>query len=311
MQLLPVTWKSRHLLLEIVIALLVAAFAGWLTRTIFFHSYLITDQSMAPKLLPGDRILTNRLKKKITFGFWKPDVFSVVVFKHPSDNQKKSIKRIIAGSGDILEIRKKILIVNGKTFPASDFIMDMSIERDPTFDPRDNFQSLEIPSPGDTLILSTLGLREFDYAVSLIKQELNEPGIQITCKLMINGKPIDISKYKELFKYTLNADNSPDLTKLPWYHLKSFKTQLSSRFPDMNIDFQQKAILNGEELILHVVKNPCYFVMGDNWEDSYDSRYWGYVNRKSIISKPLLIFWSQKPSGGLKINFKRLLRFVK
>jgi signal peptidase I len=41
-----------------------------------------------------------------------------------------------------------------------------------------------------------------------------------------------------------------------------------------------------------VVPPNSYFAMGDNRDNSLDSRYWGFVPRDNIIGKPLLIYWS-------------------
>jgi signal peptidase I len=47
-------------------------------------------------------------------------------------------------------------------------------------------------------------------------------------------------------------------------------------------------VKNGE-----VVVPPGYFfAMGDNRDQSLDSRYWGFVPRENIIGKPLIIYWS-------------------
>ena len=35
-----------------------------------------------------------------------------------------------------------------------------------------------------------------------------------------------------------------------------------------------------------------YFVLGDNRDESLDSRYWGFVPRQNIVGRPLLIYWS-------------------
>ncbi len=37
-----------------------------------------------------------------------------------------------------------------------------------------------------------------------------------------------------------------------------------------------------------------YFVLGDNRDQSLDSRYWGFVPRENIIGRPLVIYWSMK-----------------
>ncbi len=49
-----------------------------------------------------------------------------------------------------------------------------------------------------------------------------------------------------------------------------------------------------------IVPQDCYFVMGDNRDDSYDSRYWGFVPRENIEGRPLVIYWSMdRPEQGM------------
>jgi signal peptidase I len=45
-----------------------------------------------------------------------------------------------------------------------------------------------------------------------------------------------------------------------------------------------------------VVPPGHYFAMGDNRDQSLDSRYWGFVPRENIIGKPLIIYWSYEAS---------------
>lgn len=41
-----------------------------------------------------------------------------------------------------------------------------------------------------------------------------------------------------------------------------------------------------------IVPEDSYFALGDNRDQSLDSRYWGFVPRENIIGRPLLIYWS-------------------
>ncbi|NIW79704.1 MAG: signal peptidase I, partial [Calditrichae bacterium] len=64
------------------------------------------------------------------------------------------------------------------------------------------------------------------------------------------------------------------------------------------------------------VKKDHYFVMGDNRDNSSDSRSWGFVPPDNIVGKPLIIYLSMKPGDSgfniLKnIRWKRLGNVVR
>jgi signal peptidase I len=53
--------------------------------------------------------------------------------------------------------------------------------------------------------------------------------------------------------------------------------------------------IDGEDL---VVPADHFFMMGDNRDKSYDSRYWGFVPRENVIGRPVFIYWSFDTPDG-------------
>ncbi len=77
----------------------------------------------------------------------------------------------------------------------------------------------------------------------------------------------------------------------------------AENFPPSNQDYVDAAVLPQWKAELPkyvnakgqlVVPPHDYFVMGDNRDHSWDSRYWGFVPRDAIVGRPVFIYWSLK-----------------
>jgi signal peptidase I len=51
-------------------------------------------------------------------------------------------------------------------------------------------------------------------------------------------------------------------------------------------------IINGEETNTYTIKQNYYFGMGDNRDNSMDSRFWGFVPEDHLIGKATIVWFS-------------------
>ncbi|HVF41033.1 MAG TPA: signal peptidase I [Gemmatimonadaceae bacterium] len=58
-----------------------------------------------------------------------------------------------------------------------------------------------------------------------------------------------------------------------------------------------------------IVPQANYFVLGDNRDNSLDSRYWGFVADSLVRGQPLVVYYSYNPDGGVKLDWLTRVRW--
>jgi signal peptidase I len=59
-----------------------------------------------------------------------------------------------------------------------------------------------------------------------------------------------------------------------------------------------RLVIDGEPADAYTVEEDQYFMVGDNRENSLDSRVNGFVPRSGLVGKAMLVYWSVAPHGG-------------
>ncbi len=141
--------KTREYIESLLIAVIIALFV----RSIFIQAYKIPSGSMEPTLLIGDHLLVNRLSYVVKIPYFdnviytlgKPKRGDVIVFRYPKDISVDFIKRVIAIEGDIVEVKDKVIYINGikMTDPWGHYQNTPPEPRDRT--PKDNFGPYTVP----------------------------------------------------------------------------------------------------------------------------------------------------------------------
>jgi len=121
----------------------------------------------------------------------------------------------------------------------------------------------------------------YDDHTHYVKRVIGLPGDRLRIadqQVYINGRPLDEPYKVHNGLYDTYGDNFPPT---------------HTHFPRRNVRPEW-----GDQILRHVedgeliVPPGRYFVMGDNRDSSLDSRFWGFIDRDSIMGRPLLIYWS-------------------
>ena len=99
----PITW-IRDLALSVLIAIVLIVF--------IYQPVKVEGTSMMPGLQDQERIFINKFTYR--FGIGRIERGDTVVFWFPMDISKSYIKRVVGLPGDVVEINRGVVMVNGK-----------------------------------------------------------------------------------------------------------------------------------------------------------------------------------------------------
>jgi signal peptidase I len=147
-----------------------------------------------------------------------------------------------------------------------------------------------LPERGDVMVFRF----PRDPSVDYIKRVVAVPGDEVIYennRLTINGNPVPLRQAGEFF----------DSERLVYY--SKYSEKLGAVAHNVLTELDKPSFISGAEEFPHrencsyrrtgmtcKVPSGNYFVMGDNRENSLDSRYWGFVPERHIVGKAFFIW---------------------
>lgn len=277
-------------------------------------SLLVGDFLLGIKFMYGAPVLPLNLTYTKFPGITKPKPGDVVIFKYPGSDKKDYIKRCVAGPGQVIEVKGKQVFLDGKELilpPKGKHLFDGNIDQTIS-----TFDKLRIPAKGDTIVVDTCKLREFLYLKHLVHQEHPRQEVSVKFNLYIDSALANNRQFMMGNGAVFSFDQIP-LDRIDnWVHLYGIFEQVKQNARGQQVDIRPQLFLGGKRLYQYVVRNDNYFMMGDNRDNSLDSRFWGYVNKNFIKAKAFIIYFSLDKETPyyllpLKIRWSRIGKLIR
>ncbi len=283
---------------SIGVAVVIALFL----RTFVIEAFKIPSGSMIPTLEIGDHIFVNKFLYGVRipwmtdtkfFDYRKPKRGEVVVFEYPCEPKKDYIKRIVAIGGDTIEMRCDVVYLNGE--PISQEPVHSGAECRYINVTEDGYRSSESCTRYREVLDDTV----FD---ALYRPDRPEPKTLATNDS--DGRDSGQRGGKRPRYLWGSTGNFPKSASALARCDRNETANLTRDLGHIEASQPERGQMI-DELVSecvpkwrYVVPEGHVFTMGDNRDNSSDSRVWGPVPHGNIKGKALFVWWSKTPSPG-------------
>ena len=336
--------SAKHWAREWLDALVWAAIAAIILRTFFFGAYRIPTPSMEKTLMTGDFLIVTKLaygpRTPMTLSVPFTDIYmpgvnlpwfripgysdikrdDIVVFNYPIDVAPVSmktnyIKRAVGIPGDELRIDDKILYVNGQESERFETLMH---NYRVTVRERIRLSPAKVREAGGAIVQSGTGSHIVNMTRETAADMAGWDEIESVEKFIL---PDDYDLFSRRgFNFSRGFNNHDhmhefqvpysgmeiELTAENWHLYQDILERYERNSVQRNGDV---FMINGEETNRYTIQKDYYFMMGDNRDDSEDSRFWGFVPDDHVIGKAGIIYFSWDGENFMP-RFNRILNLI-
>ncbi|MCR8667556.1 signal peptidase I [Aestuariibaculum sp. M13] len=318
-------------LCKIVFLILIFLYVGIGIRVFVIDIYLIPSPSMANTLYPQDVILVNKLKYGPNLPQSPYEIPLVNIFYYLNDNSKKTVNRKVwpykrlSGTttitqGDVAVFKNRAVLVKRVAAIAGDTLKIVNAEvylNNKLIEPQKHVRN--------SYVFKLNKPKQFYRAIDSLNIEgrffsINDFNWKQAELYYLEAK--QIKQLNSIDSFSVKVADTPIKAKMfPWYKDKNWtldnygpiiipkkgmEIQLNDDSFELykyilqtyeNIDIKKQNdnfYANGNVLTKYIFKRNYYFMLGDNRNDSRDSRYMGFIPEENIIGKVSCILFSNK-----------------
>jgi signal peptidase I len=319
-------------------ALVFAVIVVLIVRTLFFDLFRIPTPSMEKNLLVGDYLFVSKLhygtRLPLTLGIpltsiyapgiefpytrlpgftevqrGDPVVFNFPPEDEPIDRKLHYIKRVIGMPGDSLSVRRKVVHINGDPLPLGQGMQQYWAvnKKNPSY----RLSGRQFEAVGINYSTAVQPTQSATQVRVLATPEAIRQVSRWSWVESVQPYVVQSQNYSPMM-YPPNRGYTPDnygpvhiprkgetiqLTDRNWPAYRTVITRYEGHSARQMTD--STFAIDGRETTTYTFEDDYYFMMGDNRDNSEDSRFWGFVPMDHIVGKAIITYFSWDSTSWL------------